>query len=354
MTTNNPAPNNIQGSPLLSSHDLFRIDYERDDLFFDEYLVGCEDEILNIINDKSPNAEKFVNFVAEMNSGKTYSLMDIGYRKKMKMIIIEPLQIIALQKFKEYRKDHPYKTKLGLVHGRLNESAKDSNVTVSNIKEMLTKNTRVFLCVYDSLSKFFHGSLSKLFDPSEYVLVIDESHKLVIDYHYRSETIHFIRDVEPLFRKVIHLTGTPEGAIIKQLSSYYFQKRSNDINLMSTNASQKTINIVRYEGDNRYRLLNLLLNDKNKGLKIILIDNKNKLQQIAFALIKKLGDSSKVKTLNSALKSTDVYIRMTEREDIDPSIEYLFTTRVISDGANIRNRVASIYFVDINNNYVHA
>lgn len=344
MDTDNQNFESAQGIAELTEHDLFKINYEEPHLSFEKYLGECEDEIIQIINDKS-DSSKFVNFIANMNSGKTYSVLDIGYKRKLKMIILEPLQIIALQKFNEYRKNYPRRSQLGLVHGQLNQTAKESKVTVSKIREMLSSQNKVYLCVYDSLKKFFNDGLANLFDPSDYILVVDEAHNLVTEYQYRSEIVHFINDVKPLFKKVIHLTGTPEGAINNEYKTYFFNRNTKD------HVSNKTIKIVRYEGDNRYRLLNLLLNDKSKGLKVILIDDKEKMKKLAYALIKKLGDGSKVRILSSALKDTDDYINLMEREEIDSSVEFLFTTRVISDGANIRTNVASVYLVDINNNY---
>lgn len=344
MDNNNLEFISAQGISDLSSHELFKINYEKPSLTFNNYLSDCEDEIMQIINDKG-DSSRFVNFIANMNSGKTYSLLDIGYRRKLKMIILEPLQIIALQKFNEYRKNYPKRRQLGLVHGQLNETAKESKVTVNKISEMLNSNNKVYLCVYDSLKKFFNDGLSNLFEPSDYILVIDEVHNLITEYQYRSEIVHFISDVKPLFKKVIHLTGTPEAVINNDYKSYFFQRNTPD------HISKKTIKIVRYEGDNRYRLLNLLLNDKSKGLKVILIDDKEKMKKLAYALIKKLGDGRKVRILSSALKDTDEYINLMEREEIDSSVEFLFTTRVISDGANIKTNVASVYLVDLNNNY---
>ncbi len=71
---------------------------------------------------------------------------------------------------------------------------------------------------------------------------------------------------------------------------------------------------------------------------------------IASAMAKKVG-ASKVQILSGSLKGSESYAYLTEFEEIHPDVEFLFTTRVISDGANIKNEIACVYLIDLNNNF---
>ncbi len=309
---------------------------------YDQNLGSVEKELIQIINKKETKYNKYYNLIAGMGSGKTYTMLDIAMKTPgMKMILLVPLQVIALQKYNEIIRTYT-DSEIALVMGAASKTQLNGTGP-KEIKEFLKNDIRVFICVYNSLKKFFDDSLSKIFNAKDYILVVDEAHYLSTEYDYRDVSINYIQDVIERFKKVIFLTGTPECALEESYKTFLFVPKSEP--------EPQNVTILQYSGDVVYNLFLLLQNFKDSELNIVLIDNKKDLQDLYNALVNTLENPEQVKILHSALKESDDYIYLTRKENIDPSVKFLLTTRLISDGVNLYSERCNIFVTDCNNNF---
>lgn len=347
----------------LKEHPLFKIIYSNK-FTFKEYLSDCQSEIISILdldNDEISHDDRYINLIANMNSGKTYSMLYLALKEDFKIIVVTPLKIIAMQKEKEINENPDLGNVLGVYEG----------VTSDNIKDKLEQGVSVFICVYDSLQKFFDPELKDIFTPSDYILAVDEAHSFVTEYGYRDNAINYNKDIEERFNRVLYLTGTPEATINRKHRSFLFEvetppekkhvkimqykynrielekeRRSEDLEIKEINIHENTL----------WHLFNAIINNNTKNLIVVLLDNNEKLIQLYTALnnyyaTKRDVEKKNVKMLNSARKDSQTYINLADTEEISSDIDILLTTRVISDGVNIINEEVNLYVIDLNNSY---
>ncbi len=84
------------------------------------------------------------------------------------------------------------------------------------------KNIRVIFCVYDSIKRLFSALA---FNASNYILIVDEIHNATIQYDFRPEALKGLAIYKTKFRKVINLTGTPEGVLFNESRNVIFESR---------------------------------------------------------------------------------------------------------------------------------
>ena len=68
-----------------------------DDLSYIEHIDEHSDEIIKVLKD-----DKNYNIIAPMNSGKTFSIIKIARENNIKIIMMMPLQMLVIQKWKEF------------------------------------------------------------------------------------------------------------------------------------------------------------------------------------------------------------------------------------------------------------
>lgn len=328
----------------MNFKDLFA--YTPEEAFtFNRFINDCEADILRLLTSNDDNSRS-LNFISAMNSGKTFSLIDICNRNNINAIIAVPLQVIARQKYNEYSRlceENNIPCNVSVVHGRIDlPDGRWTSVTNHQITEILSQNNQanIFITVYDSLQKFYD---IPEFDPSNYILIVDEAHNLVTQFNFRRAAISFLLDYQNRFNKLIHLTGTPEGALNPNHKTYTFTN--------PTPIPEKRINLINYlESKNikrNWMLFDKLRQNTEPGIKVVLLDNKDTLERMKRALIRSGKDENSIMVLHSDNKDNPSYHYIEEEEQIPENIEYLLTTRLIADGANIRSDIKSLYILDV-------
>ncbi len=352
MTHNNTTTDTQSYLQTLNYDQLQQINFK--DLFaytpeeaftFNRFINDCEADILRLLTSNDDNSRS-LNFISAMNSGKTFSLIDICNRNNINAIIAVPLQVIARQKYNEYSRfcdENNIPCNVSVVHGRIDlPDGRWESVTNHQITEILSQNNQadIFITVYDSLQKFY--TISE-FDPSNYILIVDEAHNLVTQFNFRRAAISFLLDYQNRFKKLIHLTGTPEGALNPNHKTYTFTN--------PTPIPEKRINLINYlESKNikrNWMLFDILRQNTEPGIKVVLLDNKDTLERMKRALIRSGKDENSIMVLHSDNKDNPSYHYIEVEEQIPENIEYLLTTRLIADGANIKSDIKSLYILDV-------
>ena len=289
--------------------------------------------------------DKNYYLIAPTNSGKTYSIMDISYKEKIKTVVIVPLQIIARQNKKNYEENYPGSC-IGAVHGDIFNSKKEIDIKQTSdeeIKQYSSEEFSTIFCVYDSI-----GRLLKNMSPDKlklYTLVVDEFHNLVTQYNFRSEAIKNINRAIPKFKKCVYVSGTPEGTIIEKGQDYI-----EKVHFKKKRRSKRRVTIYNYKNktsdEDIYNILIHIRKSNYEGKVVVFIDNFKKLKKLNFAL--KHFCEGKVTVLNSAHKDDEDYINLVNEGVIPKGTKYLLVTRLLSDGANINNKnIDAIYILDI-------
>ena len=297
---------------------------------FDKNMGENKEEILKILIEDCESENKHYNFIAGMNSGKTYTLLDIAVKKKLKMVIAVPLKMIMEQKTDEYKKKNPG-TFIGVIRGR-DESWEGTNDI--EIEVWIKDSVNIFICVYDSLNKLLNNSF---FKPEEYILVIDEAHDLVTQFDFRYKAIKYLTRSQEQFKKIIYLSGTPEGILPHDYKTILFQNSSE------IKKDNFDFYLIKYVNNGFWKLFNLIINAGDGG-KLVLIDNIALLKQLKKALINYGISEKRIAILHGNDKNSKSYNDLITTQKI---LEYTLTTRVIADGANIYGKLDSIYMLNI-------
>lgn len=217
------------------------------------------------------------------------------------------------------------------VHGVHGEQERLFKQVSSNIKN----GKRVFVATYDMTSRLINYLRKYHFNDLNYTLIVDEFHKLVLDYNYRDTSIKSLYQAITEARSFIALSGTTNEIIqsdfdktviidngqrkaqVTDLAVYTYEKRKQSkaelIKLIETIATHET---------------------NNKKL-IVFIQSKEVIKEVKEALTK---SGIKTRTVTADDKRNATYKSITEREAIEDDIQVILTTSVIADGVNILNQ----------------
>lgn len=294
-------------------------------------------ELGPVLNNLLMNENSY-NIIADMNSGKTYSIIDHAVKHKINVVLAQPLQINVRQKVKEFEKKGivlPY------IHGPRKIVCREKETI--NVKSLVENmESTVILCVYNSLPKLLNN---KKFDSSKYILVIDEAHLLVTHHGFRYKEINFLIENTHRFRKVLHLTGTPEGTINESIHSIKFTRRR-------LKRERAKLTIVKYGRNVIYKLVLHILNSTHEGKIIILKDDLMQLHKIKNALIQYGYTPKTIKIISSSNKGSSEFALLEEEEVFCEKLKFILTTRVIAEGANIYGTSDSIVYILDSNDYL--
>jgi hypothetical protein len=283
-----------------------------------------------------------LNIIAPPNSGKTYSIIKLCLEYKIKAIITVPLQIIASQSY-EHFKASCTRNEIGLVQGSIVDeegTVIQKSKTNTEIQEMLSNpKLIVVLCVYDSIPRLLYND--KLDKFKKYCLIIDEAHNLVTQFSFRSKAILGVISNVKYFKNFIYITGTPEGVLLKGKYTVRFckeqQQKQNKVNVICR-IPKKYLEVSVY---------NHICHKSWANQVVVIYDDINALKRLEHAILN--SDRGKVFLLNASRKNYDEYTSIVKKEKIPNDIKFLLTTRVISDGMNIKNEnVSALYMLDIN------
>ena len=310
----------------LTIEEVFEIPNMVDKAYeFTEHISEQAEVIKELLTDN-----QHYNFIAGMNSGKTYGLLKLAHQYGIKMIMVLPLQMIVIQKQSELlEKEY---IQIGKIHGNTDRDAKDET-TREEIAEYI-RNCTVIACVYDSLWKLFENPE---FDAHDYVLCVDEAHNLVSQYNFRYQAINNIITYKEKFKKVIYMTGTPEGTLMNEQKFIRFTslKKTPEIRM----------NIIRYKKDIFDHFCYFIRGWRGKGKVVVLVNSKQKLDNLKQILINSKIPENEIMKLSSDDKRNAEFIQFCKEEGIPQEKRYLLTTSVIADGVNIHNTDIEAIFI---------
>lgn len=308
-------------APKLNVENVFKV-ISNETIQISDFIG--EEKMLELLN-----SEQNYNIIAPMSSGKTKAVIKAALKTKNKNVLLCPLQVNVLE---HLNKDVNYYYYVG----RKPENIRKKVDIMNSNKSVL--DARMIISVYDSSKQIFEVSG---FNPKEYNLIIDESHNLVSQYGFRRDVIRGIIEEKEKFRKVIYLTGTPEGTT-------YFNGYSNIVFKRRSGNSRIELNIIDSKDGYQNLIIEYIKTNKiNKNRKmIVLIENKDDIKTLAESIRTVIGNRDfKVATLDSESKSSDEFIHLYTNQKIHDDVACLITTSVISDGLNIQNDNIDTVFI---------
>lgn len=284
---------------------------------------------------------KFISIISNMNSGKTYSLLKICIEENLPVILTTPLILIAEQKYNEIIKEFP-DTKVALIKGSSKFGTKDGTSEDKIQKMLVEDNFKVFIVVFDSLQKVAQNALTI---DEKFILVIDESHNLINQYHFRHESINKVIYWEKNFQKVVYLTATPEAS----LPDFYYKDLKNLVFVNNQKRIEENkIEVTQYNNiDKHFLLTNIIVSAEATKLIVLMYDDYKELQKLKNVLVNIGYEENSVIVLSSNEKNTEEFQAIVENSEFNSHIKVVLTTRLFSDGVNIYNRIGTLILVDV-------
>ena len=309
----------------VSRFTLERTDKKIGDIFpfkgttitFNKHLSEATKEVDQVLTDD----ENF-NMIAYTGSGKTFALIKEIQAKKLNAIFLTPYESTAKQLENKYKVKSVYGT-----------------VSAAEVQNYLRSNNLV-VSTYDGLRKILESRIIA----EDYILLIDEAHNLVTHSNFRDAALQKIFDNMTYFKKIINITGTPEGVLNNDYKNIKFVKHNQQ-----TLLANYTI-IETHEPSITTCVEHILNNQPDKGKVVIFKNNIKHLEVVREELIKRGVKSQQIKILNSNTKSEALFVSIVEDEKIPAEVKYVLTTSVISDGVNIMNqKVDAVYLLECQN-----
>lgn len=288
-------------------------EFNGEEIKFKEYISEAESKVKEILTDGNN-----YNVIAFTGSGKTEALINKIKNEKIKAVYLTPYESNSKQLEEKY--------KVPSVYGAINQK---------QVKDFLRSNNLI-VSTYDGLSKILNCSILT----EEYVLLIDEAHNLVTHSNFRSRALDLIVQNMDQFKKIINITGTPEGVLNNDFKNVKFVKEN-----ATSIISKYSILMSGQRSDEA--CVEHILNHKNKGKTVIFRNSIKTLETIAEGLISGGIIKEKIKILSSQEKEGKLYESIIKDEQIPGSIKYVLTTSVISDGVNILNQnISAVYMLE--------
>lgn len=207
-----------------------------------------------------------------------------------------------------------------------------------NIQNVIQQNlaktkVKLFVGSYDKTNKVIRHLHAK---GKEVILVVDEIHKFVSDYSYRSKAINEVLDVAKQDNvKMIGLSGTPEILDYSEFDVIYNVIQQNAIKAYSK------IDFAIYQDAKSFEseTAALIFNEVKKGNKVLaFVNNKIAIKNIDSVLTKqriKVGTITSETARQAENESTYKYLVKNER--FPKGADVILATIAIADGINILN-----------------
>ncbi len=270
------------------------------------------------------------NVIAKTNSGKSQSIINFTKQLGLKMIYLVPYQSMCEQLSKKYGVFGVYK-----------------GVSTAEVIEAMSKHD-IIMSTYDGLEKIMteENMSGPHFFPTSYILCIDEQHTMVTHSTFRSRVIRLINSRKTSFKKIIALTGTPEGVLVETESNnenyrtVIFKERNPKPRI------QGSYHICKYTDGGDAKFIHHLLSHPVEGKVLIFKNNIDALNTYKQALVENGIPEEQITVLHANEKDNEEYISIVDNELITEKTKYICTSSVINDGINILNRIDAIYFID--------
>lgn len=279
-----------------------------------------QEQLMDIIQDGHKN----VLLNSPTGSGKTTATVNalkryLETRESAIVYIAMPSKVLAEQTASNHNLGRAFV-------GRLNIQ----NVIQQNLAKTKMK---LFVGSYDKTKKVIQHLHAK---GKEVILVVDEIHKFVSDYSYRSKAINEVLDVAKQDNvKMIGLSGTPEILDYSEFDVVYNVIQQNAIKAYSK------IDFAIYQDAKSFEseTTALIFNEVKKGNKVLaFVNNKNAIKNIDSVLTKqriKVGTITSETARQAENESTYKYLVKNER--FPKGVDVILATIAIADGINILN-----------------
>lgn len=178
-----------------------------------EYLLDKKIELLKIINENSL-------IRAGCGTGKTYALINILKELKQSFIFLVPNTPVKEQLAKDYKITATITEKIG-------------------INKLLENKTKYISACYESLKHIKNKVLIQ-----EYIIIIDESHQIIIDQNFRNNK-NLFKECQEYAKNTIVLSANAEIHFNKQTYKYIDLKINNFLDFRKKNK----LNVFLYEVD---------------------------------------------------------------------------------------------------------
>ena len=306
----------------------------------DRYLP--KEFIIKYVNDITHNHI----LIAPTNTGKTSTLIEYLKSQNIKFIYLVPLRFLAKQVAIKYD--------IKLYLGGIKD--KKSAAVNREVAQATIKNCLPLITTYDSFIGTIHDLIRDKFN---WVLVIDEYHKLISDSGFRNTQLVKLNKLKRNYKKFIGLTGTPYGAIdtdnlrkenVKVIDFVFnaFKQKVQNYNLIYADAVITTEKHLKL-------FASYVIRNIRKGISIIYINNKlhlNNLFELIFVkdiknltMKKYTADTKEDPELEKAVELENFNINEGEKL-------LIFTTSVLSTGINFINQNFSDLYVFHENNLI--
>lgn len=282
------------------------------------------------ISDKIYDINSGINLViAPTGTGKTTFVLE-KLTKKYKILMLVPLVGQIEQLENKYQRN----TSIKFISGKN---------CPSSVQWPKYQNKHI-VATYDMWSKIQHH-----LDVSNYVLVIDEIHKLYSVGSYRDDALNPLLALvnnRSLFQKKLFLTATytPKLGEIAQLvpDSFYIFEKSN---------SQRRLLTIKYSQDSgQYDWLSDIidrLNNRSAKQKVLVRLNSNKRIDTAITVLETLGYKA-LKISRQTLETSPVK-RILTAERLSDNYDVFLTSSVFDEAINLNNHetdIDSVHIVD--------
>jgi superfamily II DNA/RNA helicase len=207
------------------------------------------------------------------------------------------------------------------------------------VKRYIKKGGRVFSVTYD-LALFLSGIIEKIQEHCTFTVMVDEVHRLTVDYNFRREAIDNIMKLEQKtsVKSYVALTGTADAVYREPFD------REIHVSITPQNVLEKDgkppcqqWGAVTFEKGEGEALLYQVIKQKADVGRRLLVFIQNK--EIIKWLHKKLLDNGiNAKAITSDGKSNNMaYHSLVKQSKFPDGVQVILSTSVIADGINIKN-----------------
>lgn len=304
--------------------DIFHMD--TDDIDYDTYLTEDNlyyEEIKRKFEDILKDDNNY-DIIAPTGSGKTTAIINFSKEFKSKVIILVPYEINVRQLAKKHKLTSIYDFRKRIKNGTLE-----------------SLNLDIIVSTFDGILDLSHSTI----DLREYCLVIDEYHNYFVQLELRGRVILASYSQWSDFKKVITITGTPEGI--------YLPSRPSIMNRFLPISPPEPIDtdLILFDGDIVQSWLKHFESLTYEGKVVVYLNDKDKIEEIKKELIrKKRFKKNEIAILTQETKGQKPYKQIIDDEKLDNRIKIVLCTMLISDGINVDNEdIGVIYILDESN-----
>lgn len=194
---------------------------------------------------------------------------------------------------------------------------------------------RCFITTYDKAKDTIHYIQQSAGFQANFTLIVDEVHKTVYDYNYRTKALDSLFSLFNLAETVVGVSGTPDDVLHSMFDKRVFVENGN------RKSPCRDFVTYQYSGEKskasqKKALQQVLLERANAGFKLLVfIQNKKYVKEINDWLV---SNGIKSDFLDSQTKQGETYQYIKEKACFPPGVNVIISTSVAADGLSIENK----------------